>query len=126
MMTLRDLFEVFWTITEANITARDADGKFLHKWIFGDKILVSRYMDYDIDQGKLTIVKEKINHHGDPARGGSEMGWGVKTKLFQNDILDAPITHMTTASRGTGAHDLYADVEMQPLTVMALLPKEDA
>lgn len=125
MMTLRDLFEVFWTITEATITARDADGKFLHKWIFGDDILKSRFMDADIDAGKLTIVNEKINHHGEPSRGGAEIGWGVKTKLFPNDILDAPITHMTPTSYGNH-HGILADIEMQPLTIMALLPKGDA
>lgn len=123
-MTLRELFNVFWTIVEVKITARKDDGEFLHEWIYGDNISESIHMYHQRMDGNLTIVDRKINAHGDPARGGAEIGWGVKEKLFPKDLLDAPITHMGAASSAHGTSKVSVDVTMHPLTVAALVPKE--
>lgn len=127
MMTLRDLFEVYWTITEVDLTVRDASGKFLHRWIFeeGVKSRETIHMYHDRTEGKLTLVDEKVNHHGEPSRNGSEMGWGVREDVFAKAMLDAPIRHMGTWSAMSGRTHLNVDVEMQPLTCMTLVPKED-
>lgn len=121
MMTLRDLFDVFWTVTEVSITARKDDGEFLHQWIYGENINETLHMYHDRMAGKLTLVDGKINAHGDPTRGGSEIGWGVKTKLFPKDLLDAPITHMGVRSYQSGTNSVSVDVTMHPLTVAALV-----
>ena len=123
-MTLREIFEAFWTITEVDVTARDADGRFIHKWIYGPNIHVSMFRRHEVEDGKLTIVDGKINTHGDPARGGTETGWGVKTKLFPADMLDAPIRYMNVACYQGEQHALRVDVEMHQMTVMALVPGE--
>lgn len=126
MMTLRELFEVFWTITELEITARDPNTKYLHRWIYGPEALKTEtiHQYHDRMAGKLTIVEAKLNAHGDPARGGAEIGWGVKEKLLPKELIDAPITHMGVIGHHSGEHTVYVDVEMQELTAMAIVPKE--
>ena len=121
-MTLREIFEAFWTITEVDVTARDANGRFIHKWIYGPNIHVSMFKRHEVEDGKLTIVDCKINAHGDPARGGIETGWGVKEKLFPKDMLDAPIRHMSAGCYRDGQHTLRVDLEMHQMTAMALVP----
>lgn len=126
MVTLRDLIEVFWDITEIDVTARGAgSGKYLHEWKFGKDIDVSTHMRYAIEEGRLTVVDRKINAHGDPTRGGVEMGWGVKPNTIPKEILDATITHMGVGmyNAGSEAH-VHVDVEMQPMTVEALKGKK--
>lgn len=127
MMTLKDLFETFWTITEVRITAREPEtGIFIHEWIYGPAIGVSTYMRYDIADGKLTVVDGKINAHGDQTRGGSEIGWGVKEKLFPKKLIEAPITHMSATNKWHGGHSIAVDVEMSKLEALALVPEENS
>lgn len=127
MMTLRDLFGVLWTITEIEITARASDSHYLHRWIYGPEALQkeTRHQFYDRQEGKLTIVETKINAHGDETRGGAEMGWGVKEKLFPAALIDAPVTHLGVMNIRSGEHRIYADVELPELTVMTLIPQEE-
>lgn len=118
-MTLREVFEVYWDIWEIEITARNESGLFLHQWIYGPDIRETHGMWNDRKDGKLTIVDGKINAHGDPTRGGSEMGWGVKEKLFPQQILDAKITHFAPSTRSRGDL-LYVDIELDPITTEIL------
>lgn len=126
MMTLRDLFGVLWTITEIEITARDPNTHYLHSWAYGPEVLTkeSRHQYFDRMEGKLTAVEVKINAHGDETRGGSEIGWGVKEKLFPKELIDAPVTHLGVMNHHSGEHKIWADVEMSELTAMTLIPKE--
>lgn len=124
MITLREIFKVFWTITRAEITVRQPDLRFVHKWIYGENINESSHMYYDRISGRLSIIDRKINHHGDDGRGGCETGWGVKEKMFPKDILDAPITHMSVINHHSGEHTLYVDIEMHELTAMSLIQEE--
>lgn len=123
-MTLREIFEAFWTITELTITARSPEGMFLHEWIYGPEVYETLKMKHDQAEGKLTICRQKINAHGDPTRGGSEIGWGAKKKLFPEEILDASVMVMSAHSIQSG-HHLSVDIEMQPLTVMTLVKSFD-
>ena len=113
MMTLRDLFEVMWSITEIEISAYD-DNHFVHRWIYGPKALDKEtiHQYHDRMDGNLTIVQEKINAHGEPTRGGAEIGWGVKTKLFPNALIDAPVTHLGVMNINAGEYRVYASVEL--------------
>ena len=125
-MTLRELFEVFWSITEVSVTAREPGSmQFIHKWEYSegitDRETIHQY--HDRMDGKLTLVDVKINAHGDPARGGSEIGWGVKEKLFPKEMLDAPITHMNVHSRHSGTSSVSVDIELARLTAMTLIPE---
>lgn len=126
MMTLRDLFGVMWAITEVRITAREPEEKrYLHKWIYGPNVHESTHMYYDRMHGKLSIIDGKINAHGDPVRGGSETGWGVKTELFPKALIDAPIMHLGVINWKSGEYRVDADVEMPELTAMTLIPQEE-
>lgn len=122
MITLRDLTNVMYTITHIDITARGPDGKYLHRWMYGPDIKETRHMYHDRLDGKLTIVDCKLNAHGDSGRGGSEIGWGVKTKLIPGVLLDAPIIVLhvlpTFSSKDT---DVRVDVAVHPLEVACLM-----
>lgn len=125
-MTLRDLFEVMWAITEVRITAREPEEhKYIHKWIYGPHVHESTHMYYDRMHGKLSIIDCKINAHGDVVRGGAEMGWGVKANLFPKELIDAPITHLGVINWKSGEYRVEADIEMQELTAMTLIPEEE-
>lgn len=127
MLTLRELFKLTYDIAEVCITARTPDdGHYLHEWIFGEHIYETGHMYHERIEGKLTIRNEKIQHHGEPARGGAEIGWGVKDKLFPKELLYAPITHlsMVPMSQGRGTK-VRVDVEMQELTAMMLVKSEE-
>lgn len=118
MITLRELFDVTWDITELDVTAREPETMtYVHQWLYGDGITETIHMYHERRAGRLSIIEGRINHHGEPTRGGSEMGWGVDEKLFPADIIDAPVTHlvMTPRSRGNGTW-CYVDIEMHPLT----------
>lgn len=120
MMTLRDLFDAAWDITELDITAREPEGmKFIHRWKYGDHTTETLHMYHERQAGRLSIVEGRINHHGEASRGGAEMGWGVKTKLFPAEILDAPVLHLSMypLSQGRGTHCMV-DVEMQKVTAL--------
>lgn len=119
MFILRDLLDAFWTITEISLTARDPDGKFLHEWVFGEDIRLTRHMEYEQDRGRLTFRNVKVNHHGERTRNGPEIGWGVNMKIFPPGVLEAPVRHMSahSSSMGLEGHSLIVDVEMQEYTV---------
>lgn len=118
-MTLREVFEVYWDIVEIHITARNHDLSYLHQWQYGPDIHESIHMWSDRKAGKLTIVDKKINAHGDPVRNGIETGWGVKEKIFPEQILDAKITHFLPSTR-SGGDLLYVDIELDPVVVEIL------
>lgn len=125
MMTLRDLFEVMWSITELHINAYD-DNRLVHKWIYGPEALQKEtiHQYHERMDGMLTIVEEKINAHGDPTRGGAEIGWGVKEKLFPTALIDAPITHLGVMNHHSGENRVDVSIELSGLTAMTLIPQE--
>ena len=127
MITLRELSNVLWSITELYITARDPNSGFLHRWIYEpgitDRETIHQY--HERRDGKLTLVDKRINAHGGPGRGGSEIGWGLETKLFPKAILDAPVTHMNTMGAHKGGYRVYLDIEIPELTAMTIIPKEE-
>ena len=120
MITLRELFRVTWDITVLQIVAREPDSmEFIHEWIYGEDIHESIHMYHDRMEGKLSIIEGRINHHGEPIRGGAETGWGVKEKLFPAEILDAPVTHLSMSSRSRGqGTSCRVDIEMHRITAM--------
>ena len=124
MMTLKDLVETFWTITELNVTAREPDGTFIHEWLYGEDINETIHMYHERVAGRLSIIKDRINAHGKATRGGSEMGWGLEEKKFPKEMLAAPITHMSASTKwGSGGHRCSIDIEMQLLTALTIIPK---
>ena len=120
MMTLKDLFNVHWNVMELNITGRNPDGRFIHEWIYGEKIYVSGHMKRRVDEGELTIVEKKINYHHDRKSDGSaEIGWAVKEKELPKALITAPVVHLGFSSKYEGTL-IYADVELSELTAMGI------
>ena len=118
MITLRDLFEVTWDITKLDITAREPETTtYVHRWLYGEGITETIHMYHERKAGRLSIIEGRINHHGEPTRSGSEIGWGVNEKLLPAEIIDAPVTHllMMPRPRGNGTW-CCVDIEMHPLT----------
>lgn len=118
MITLRELFAVTWSITRVHISARDSNLLLLHEFIFGDSYHLGIGERWDVEQGKLSVIIGKINEHGEPTRGGAEMGWGYKKKSIPDLLMDAPVTHLSMVSRcQSKGYDVYIDVECAPMTV---------
>ena len=97
-MTLRDLFDVTWTITRVELTARDAEQRFLHEFWIGedcDREHLPPGMIREWEKDRLTLCARKINAHGEEIRGRQpEMGWGLKNKAIPDELLDAEIVHL--------------------------------
>lgn len=52
MITLRDLFQVTWDITELDITAREPDTtQYVHRWIYGEDIAKPVHIRYEQGRG---------------------------------------------------------------------------
>lgn len=127
MITLREFAEVYWTITELHVDARDSNGHLYHTWLWGDKIIPSIHQQYDVEQGKLTINHVRINAHGEAKKNGiTEIGWGLKTELISDLILDAPLTHLAIGTSANNGSTVWADIELDELKVMCLLSQEGA
>lgn len=125
-MTLREIAAAMWDITHVTVTARDADGKFLHEWMYGPDITESIHMYHERVAGRLTIVEGKINAHGDADRRGfTEIGWGLKPGVIPKDILDAPVTVLHVTPSYSRETHVRVDVTMHELTVMGLIPREE-
>lgn len=124
-ITLDEIFEVTWDITELHITARDAKGLFLHEWLYARGREMSMYQRYDIEAGKLTYIDRRINHHGEATRSGSEMAWGVDKKKIHKELREAPIKVMSmyTMSQGRGT-SCRVDVIMHKLTAEAVAGRD--
>lgn len=116
-MTLNDLIEVWWTIGEINVTARNYKGEYLKRFVFGENILASRHMEHDIDEGRLRLVDRKINFHGESKKNGPVMEWGVDERRIPPDIRDAEIMHMDAYKTSGNWTHLSVDVYMAPLRV---------
>lgn len=121
MINFKEVFDVTWDITCADITARNENGRFIHEFIFTDQYYrVSSRQWYAIKSGELTIVLGKINAHGDPARGGTETGWGYKERSIPKELMEAPITVMSMRERCGGGTQIRMDVECNEMTVEIL------
>lgn len=121
MITLRDVFAVYLSIVEVDITAREPETLiYIHEWEYGPNVAITAHRAYEVSKGRLTVVQKKVNAHGEPTRNGPEIGWGVKTEIFPKELLDAPITSMHVSNYRTG-DKLTVDVEMQRLTAMTLV-----
>ena len=127
MITLRDLFKTTWDITELDIFAREPETMaFVHHWIYGEDIKETTHMYYDRIDGRLSIINGKINDHGELKHGSSEIGWGVKEKLFPDEIIDAPVTHLRMQPM-SGPNGVYCsvDIEMHSLTAQKYIKRLD-
>lgn len=132
MITLRELFAVTWDITKVDIRAYTPDGErtkdgmsFIHEWIYGDNINESVHQRHRREDGELSIIEGRINHHGEATRGGAEIAWGVKEKIFPKGLIDAQITHLSMHPRykGNGC-EVFVYIELPELEAMTMIPDE--
>ena len=124
MINLKEVFDVTWNITCADITARREDLSLIHEFIFVDESYnVSSRQWYDIKSGRLTIVLGPINWHGQSVRGTSESGWGFKERSIPKELMEAPITMMSMRDRCSGGTQIRIDVECNDMTVEVLKQK---
>lgn len=118
MITLREIFEVTPTTTRVNVTAREEDLRFIHKWIIGEKAPhITMYLRHDILNGKLSDIALKINvHHDVDRRGMSKTGWGLRDQTIPKELLDAEITRLSMRCADGVSYEVNVDIILQKLT----------
>lgn len=122
-MTIRDIAKVTWTITRLDITARDENTCFLHRWIIGEEApYVGQGLFWDIAEGKVSDIEKKINvHNNRKANGQSEMGWGLDNAALPAEMLDAEIESLGMRCwKGGIEYEVTIDVVLPLLTVEML------
>ena len=124
MVTLGDLLDIIWRVTELNVTAYD-NSRLQHEWIIGEHVEETVHQWHDRKRGILSIIDKKINLHGDILRknGLWETGWGVNKNNIPPAILAAEVTHMLLFDSWYPDHDgkkLSVSVNMDALTVQTL------
>ena len=123
-MTVKDLFEVMWSIKEVTFVARKPETQHLlcYFWI-GEGCnrdrLPKGYLT-DWTKGRFFFADRKINVHGEPTRGGAEIGWGYKKKSIPDALLNAEITHLICSHAYHGGYEIYVDVILNEMTVEIL------
>ena len=121
MITLRDLFDVTWTITRLELAVRDEQLRLLYRAMIGkdcdrDHISTKTLTLYGWTKGTLVLSNRKINAHGDASRRGPEMGWGYKDGSVPDQLLDAEITHLGMQCADGITYTVYADVAVPAMT----------
>lgn len=122
-MTIRDLAKVTWTITRLDITARDDNTRYLHRWIIGEKASYVGHgsLFWDIAKGKVSDIEKKINvHNNRKANGQPEIGWGLDDTALPSELLDAEITHLGMRCRDGIEYEVTVDLVLPSLTVEML------
>lgn len=122
-MTIRDIAKVTWTITRLDITAREENTRFLHRWIIGEKapFVGQGGLFWDIANGKVSDIEKKINvHNSRKANGQPEIGWGLNDTALPAELLDAEITHLGMRCRDGVEYEVTVDIALSSLTVEML------
>lgn len=111
-MNLLDIADVAWATTRLDITVRDETGRRLHQYLIGDwpgQLGIGTVQD--IRSGRTTICRRNINVHGRPARGGSEMCFGLDKKSVPKVLATAEITRLTMDCYGRSSA-IMCDVDV--------------
>lgn len=122
-MTIRDIAEVTWTITRLDVTARDENLHYLHRWFIGENAPYVGHgsLFWDIAKGKVSDIEKKINVHNNRKKNGQpEMGWGLDDAAIPAELLDAEITRLGMRSRNGIEYEVAVDVILPLLTVEML------
>lgn len=118
MVILKDLLKVLFDVTKIQLLAYD-NYKLQHTFIFGTDIDETIHQYRDRQLGKLSIIDEKINVHGDVKKSGvAEIGFNVKLDAIPDEILNAEVTHILLGSRCIcDGRELTAYINMSALAV---------
>lgn len=118
MVILKDLLKVLFDVTKIQLLAYD-NYKLQHTFIFGTDIDETIHQYRDRQLGKLSIIDEKINVHGDVKKSGvAEIGFNVKLDAIPDEILNAEVTHILLGSRcSCDGRELTAYINMSALAV---------
>lgn len=118
MVILKDLLKVLFDVTKIQLLAYD-NYKLQHTFIFGTDIDETIHQYRNRQLGKLSIIDEKINVHGDVKKSGvAEIGFNVKLDAIPDEILNAEVTHILLGSRCSyDGRELTAYINMSALAV---------
>lgn len=118
-MTIKDISEVTWTITRMDITARDENTQYLHRWIIGEPepyIKPGSQMFWGVQRGEITVVARSINGHNERKKNGQpEMGWGLDESSIPEELLNARITRLGMRCRDGITYEVSVDVELSQI-----------
>lgn len=127
-MTILDIAEVTWTIVSLDITARDENSNYLHRWLIGECASENQptHVRWECRAGRISMMPRKINAHNDRKPNGQpEMGWRLKAEAVPKELLNAEITHLSMRSANGIAYKVTVDVLLSALEV-EMLKTEDA
>lgn len=125
-ITIRNIADVTWTITRLDITARDEESRYLHRWIIGENAphVGHGKLFWDIATGKVSDIKKKINVHNNQKKNGQpEIGWGIDDTSIPAELLDAEITKLGMRSRDGIEYEVTVDV-LLPLLMVEILKSQ--
>ena len=103
MVTLRDILELTWAVTELTLDVREPE---LDRLIMSYKIgegcnedNATVHQKHRINKGELTMIDAKINWFG--SKGSKGDGWGNIWKNIPKELLEMEVIHFTLSSRGS-------------------------
>lgn len=110
-MTLLDIAKVQPAITELDITARDENLLYVHRWIIGENASEKPMGIWrDVQDGKLTVISESVNAFGQKKGNGQpEIGYAFRPDAVPKELLTAPVTHLSMVPVQYG-HKVSVDV----------------
>lgn len=103
MVTLRDILELTWTVTELTLDVREPEhDKLIMSYIIGEgcnEDNATVHQKHRINKGELTMIDAKINWFG--SKGSKGDGWGNIWANIPKDLLEMEVTHFIQCSRGS-------------------------
>lgn len=103
MVTLRDILELTWTVTQLSLDVREPENeKLIISYKIGEgcnEDNATVHQRHMIANGELIMIDKKINYFGDAGRKGD--GWGSNYNNIPAELLSMQVTHFIQASRGS-------------------------
>lgn len=100
MVTLKEILELTWTVTELDLWVRDPNGYLIKEYIIGEgcnEESATVHQKHRINKGELEMIDLKINYFGDKGRNGDS--WGSKFNEIPKELLNLNVTHFRQSPR---------------------------
>lgn len=104
MVTLKDILELTWTVTQLSLDVREPEHeRLIQSYVIGDgcnEENATIHQRHRMAKGELIMLDRKINYYGDKGKKGE--GWGTNFNNVPADLLDMQVIHFRQTSRYDG------------------------
>ena len=104
MVTLKDILDLTWTVTQITLYLREPEHeKLIKEYVIGEgcnEENATVHQKYLINKGELEMIDKNINYFGTKKGKSVENGWGTIFKNIPAELLDKEVTHFSQSSRG--------------------------